>query len=104
MAQGEDFDFPTSQANPRGARGNGSDETGGTGTAGMQQTMQGARQRLNEAMSTAQERSRQMMDQTSGYVQQYPMSAVAIAAGVGVLVGWMLAMSMQETQPRRNWW
>jgi ElaB/YqjD/DUF883 family membrane-anchored ribosome-binding protein len=45
-----------------------------------------------------------MMDQTSGYVQQYPMAAVAIAAGVGVLVGWMLAMGMQETESRRRWW
>jgi ElaB/YqjD/DUF883 family membrane-anchored ribosome-binding protein len=104
MAQGEDFDYPTSESNPRTVRGNGSDEAESSGTAGMQQTLQSARQRLGEAMSTAQDRSRQMMDQTSGYVQQYPMAAVAIAAGVGVLVGWMLAMSMQETQTRRSWW
>jgi len=104
MAQTEDFDFPTSEANPRGVRGNGSDEAESSGTAGMQQTLHSARQRLGEAMSTAQERSRQVMDQTSGYVQQYPFAAVAIAAGVGVLMGWMLAISMQETQSRRNWW
>lgn len=104
MAQGEEFDFPTSESNPRGARGNGSDEANSGERGGVQQTLQSARQRFGEAMSGAQERSRQMMDQTSGYVQQYPMSAVAIAAGVGVLVGFMLAMSMQETQPRRSWW
>jgi ElaB/YqjD/DUF883 family membrane-anchored ribosome-binding protein len=103
MAQGEDFDYPTSESNPRGARGNGSDQAE-SATAGMQQSLQNARQRLSEAMSTAQDRSRQMMDQTSGYVQQYPMAAVAIAAGVGVLVGWMLAMGMQETESRRRWW
>jgi ElaB/YqjD/DUF883 family membrane-anchored ribosome-binding protein len=103
MAQGEEFDFPTSQSNPRGARGNGSDEAEGMGSQ-MQQTWDNARQRLGDAMSMAQDRSRQMMDQTSGYVQQYPMAAIAIAAGVGVLIGWMLAQGAQETQSRRNWW
>jgi ElaB/YqjD/DUF883 family membrane-anchored ribosome-binding protein len=104
MTQGEEFDFPTSESHPRGVRGNGSDEPESTGTGSMQQTLHGARRRLGDAMTTAQERSRQMMDQTSGYVQQYPIAAVAIAAGVGVLVGMMLAMSLQETQSRRSWW
>jgi ElaB/YqjD/DUF883 family membrane-anchored ribosome-binding protein len=103
MAQGEEFEFPSSQANPRGARGNGSDEADESGS-GMQEQLHGARRRLGEAMTVAQDRSRQMMDQTSGYVQQYPMAAIAIAAGVGVLVGWILAQGAQETQPRRGWW
>ena len=104
MAQGEEFDYPTSESNPRSARGNGSDEAEAGSLDGMQQSLRTARERLSDAMSSAQERSRQMMDQTSGYVQQYPMTAVAIAAGVGVLVGWMLAMGMQDPEPRRRWW
>ena len=103
MAQGEEFDFPTSESDAGSVRGNGSDDADSSERAGMK-TLQSARQRLGEAMSSAQERSRQMMDQTSGYVQHYPMAAVAIAAGVGVLLGWMLAMSMHETQSRRSWW
>jgi ElaB/YqjD/DUF883 family membrane-anchored ribosome-binding protein len=102
MAQSENFDFPTSESNPQGVRGNGSDAAESGSKA--QQTMQGARQRLGEAMTAAQDRSRQMMDQTSGYVQQYPMAAIAVAAGLGVLIGWLLAQSTPEPQERRRWW
>jgi ElaB/YqjD/DUF883 family membrane-anchored ribosome-binding protein len=104
MAQSEDFDFPTSESNPHGVRGNGSDAAENSAGAGMQQTMHSARERLSEAMTAAQDRSRQMMDQTSGYVQQYPMAAIAVAAGLGVLVGWLLAQSTPVQQERRRWW
>jgi ElaB/YqjD/DUF883 family membrane-anchored ribosome-binding protein len=105
MAQSEDFDFPTAESNPRGARGNGSDETEHTRAEGMQQSWQDARQKLGEAMTSAQDRSRQMMDSTYNYMHQYPMTALAIAAGIGVLVGWMLAQGSEETRPRRgSWW
>jgi ElaB/YqjD/DUF883 family membrane-anchored ribosome-binding protein len=104
MAQGEDFDFPTSDASPRGARGNGSDQNEHTRAEAMQQSLQSARQRLSEAMTSAQDRSRQMMDNTSHYMHQYPMTALAIAAGIGVLVGWMLAQGGEETHTRRSLW
>ena len=105
MAESEDFDFPTAESSSRGARGNGSDDTERTRAEGLQQSWQGARERLGEAMNTAQDRSRQMMDSTYNYVHQYPMAALAIAAGIGVLVGWMLAQGSEESRPRRSsWW
>lgn len=58
-------------------------------------------------MTSAHERSRQMVDSTSGYIQRWPFGAIAVAAGVGLLLGWMLAVQSREDEEsieRSRWW
>jgi len=102
MHEHEDFQFPTSESRHRG---NGSSAHGGG--AGMRESLAQARHRLGETMTSAQERSRQMMDSTSGYIQRWPFSAIAVAAGVGLLIGWMIATQSHEDDAmdeRARWW
>lgn len=98
----ENFQYPTSES---AARGNGSD-TSGTGLGmNVRETMSQAKQKLGDTMSAAQERSRQMMDTTSGYIQRWPFGAIAVAAGVGMIVGWLLAQPRESASMlRRSWW
>lgn len=46
--------------------------------------------RLRETGKTASRRGRQYADQIGGYVNERPLAAVAIAAGVGVLFGLLM--------------
>lgn len=105
QSSSENFEYPTSES---ATRGNGSDKSGsmGSNTSGnMRDTMQQAKQKLSETMSVAQERSRQMVDTTSGYIQRWPFGAIAVAAGVGMIVGWLLAQPARHESPlRRSWW
>jgi uncharacterized protein with LGFP repeats len=99
MNHSEEQTYPTSES--RG-RGNGPD----SGSAYVPQALTQAKQKLSESMTAAQDRSRQMIDTTSGYVQRWPFSSVAIAMGVGVIIGLLLAhrgTAMHETA-RRSWW
>lgn len=103
MNEREDFQFPTSQSQ---RRGNGSDTAHVLG-AGVRESLSNARQRIGDTMATAQERSRMMVDSTSGYIQRWPFSAIALAAGVGLLVGWMIAQGTREEiipGARARWW
>lgn len=104
MNENEDFQYPTSQSQ---RRGNGSD----THAAGLGETVRGslsqARQRLGDTVTQAQERSRQVVDSTTGYIQRWPFSALAVAAGVGLLIGWMLATQARDDEDasiERRWW
>jgi hypothetical protein len=91
--------YPTSESK---GRGNGPD----SGSGYVPQALTQAKQRLSETMTAAQDRSRQMIDTTSGYVQRWPFSSVAIAMGVGVIIGRLLAhrgVAIHEVG-RRSWW
>lgn len=46
--------------------------------------------RLRETSKLAGRRGRQYADQVSGYVNERPLAAIAIAAGVGVLFGLLM--------------
>ncbi len=46
--------------------------------------------RLRETGKIASQRGRQYADQIGGYVNERPLAAVAIAAGVGVLFGLLM--------------
>lgn len=103
MNEREDFQFPTSESRHRG---NGSDSYS-RAAAGMRDSLAQAKQRLGETMTSAHERSRQMVDSTSGYIQKWPFSALAVAAGVGLLIGWLIASqshSDEETMEGQRWW
>ena len=47
-------------------------------------------ERVRETSRLAAKRGRQYADQVEGYVNQRPLAAIAIAAGVGVLFGLLM--------------
>ena len=102
MNDREDFQFPTSESR----RGNGSDEYART-AAGMRDSLAHARHRLGQTMTSAQERSRHMVDSTSETIQRWPFSAIAVAAGVGLLIGWLIASQSpgaEDMTENPRWW
>ncbi len=110
MAQNQEYGFPTSEANPDQAgtrRGNGSDASEQAGGTAMRESLSNAKQKLSDTMAAAQDRSRQVMDTTSDYIQRWPFGAIAIAAGVGLVVGMMIGRSTSNpsliSAARRNW-
>lgn len=99
MNHSQEQTYPTAESK---GRGNGPD----SGSDYVPQALTQAKQKLSETMTAAQDRSRQMIDTTSGYVQRWPFSSVAIAMGVGVIIGLLLAHSGAAVREpsRRSWW
>lgn len=52
-----------------------------------------AEERLRESGTMASERSREIADQVKQYVEDHPLAAIGIAAGVGFALGMMLRNS-----------
>ena len=71
----------------------------------VQDSLIQAKHKVADTVIAAQDKSRQVMDSTSGYVQRWPFSAIAVAIGVGVIVGFLLGNRGQQSQSRwpRSW-
>ena len=105
MAENEEYSFPRSESESTGGRGNGSDTPGQEMGSRMRESLTAAKQKLSDTMSVAQDRSREMMDTTSGYIHRWPFGSIAVAAGVGLLIGLMLGRGSAESSiSRRSWW
>lgn len=50
-----------------------------------------AEERLRDTTEVASERSRELMEQVRRYVEDHPVAAIGIAAGVGLAVGVLLS-------------
>jgi ElaB/YqjD/DUF883 family membrane-anchored ribosome-binding protein len=59
--------------------------------AKVQTQLDAARQTLTELQSTVQAGAKQAMDTTDAYVRTNPWRAVGISAGVGALIGFLIA-------------
>lgn len=59
-----------------------------------------AEERLRDTTQVATERSREMVDQVRRYVEDHPVAAIAIAAGVGLALG--LLMRPAGSAPRAS--
>jgi ElaB/YqjD/DUF883 family membrane-anchored ribosome-binding protein len=57
----------------------------------VQSQLEAARQTLTELQSTVQAGAQQAMDTTDAYVRTNPWRAVGISAGVGALIGFLIA-------------
>jgi ElaB/YqjD/DUF883 family membrane-anchored ribosome-binding protein len=57
----------------------------------VQSQLDAARQTLTELQSTVQAGAKQAMDTTDAYVRTNPWRAVGISAGVGALIGFLIA-------------
>jgi ElaB/YqjD/DUF883 family membrane-anchored ribosome-binding protein len=57
-----------------------------------------AEERLRDTTQVATERSREMIEQVRRYVEDHPVAAIAIAAGVGLMLG--LLMRPSGSAPR----
>jgi len=63
--------------------------------ASLEKNLEATRKRLTELQATATERATAAARATDDYVRESPWTAVGVAAGVGVLVGLILSMSMR---------
>ncbi|GGC76221.1 DUF883 family protein [Undibacterium terreum] len=52
-----------------------------------------AKEAANQASSTAREKLNQGVEVAGGYVKEKPLQSVAVAAGVGILIGMLIARS-----------
>lgn len=59
--------------------------------AKVQSQLDAARQTLTELQATVQAGAKQAMDTTDAYVRTNPWRAVGISAGVGALIGFLIA-------------
>jgi ElaB/YqjD/DUF883 family membrane-anchored ribosome-binding protein len=57
----------------------------------VQSQLEAARQTLTELQTTVQAGAKQAMDTTDAYVRTNPWRAVGISAGVGALIGFLIA-------------
>jgi ElaB/YqjD/DUF883 family membrane-anchored ribosome-binding protein len=64
--------------------------------ASLEKNLEATRQRLTQLQATASERATAAARATDDYVRESPWTAVGVAAGVGVLVGLILSMSMRD--------
>ncbi len=72
----------------------------------IRQALEPARTRLANAMNTVQDKSSQALAGVSGYIQESPMRSVAMAMGVGVIIGLLLGdRGYAPWRSRsRGWW
>jgi ElaB/YqjD/DUF883 family membrane-anchored ribosome-binding protein len=70
---------------------NGSDNGSGSAVAArLRERMGQARERVSDAMSVARDRSSQLRDRAADRIQSAPFASIALAVGVGVVIGWLL--------------
>jgi len=52
-----------------------------------------ARDRVTDAMSAAKDRSFELRDRAADSIQGAPFASIAVAMGIGILIGWVIARS-----------
>lgn len=71
----------------------------------IKQALEPARNKLSSAMSSVQEKSNEMVSGVQGYVQESPMQSIAMAMGVGIIIGLLLGSAGTASwRSRRSLW
>lgn len=71
----------------------------------IKEALEPARNKLSSAMSTVQEKSTQMVNGVQGYVQEAPMQSIAMAMGIGIIIGLLLGdAGYAPWRSRRSLW
>ena len=71
----------------------------------IKEALEPARNKISSAMSTVQEKSTQMASSVQGYVQEAPMQSLAMAMGIGVIIGLLLGNAgYAPWRSRRSLW
>ncbi len=71
----------------------------------IKEALEPARNKISSAMSTVQEKSTQMASSIQGYVQEAPMQSLAMAMGIGVIIGLLLGNAgYAPWRSRRSLW
>ncbi|MGE5523460.1 MAG: glycine zipper domain-containing protein [Rhodospirillaceae bacterium] len=71
----------------------------------IKEALEPARNKLSSAMSTVQEKSNQMVSGVQGYVQEAPMQSIAMAMGIGIIIGLLLGdAGYAPWRSRRSLW
>lgn len=71
----------------------------------IKEALEPAREKLSSAMSSVQEKSAQMVSGVQGYVQEAPMQSIAMAMGIGIIIGLLLGdAGYAPWRSRRSLW
>jgi len=71
----------------------------------IKEALEPARNKLSSAMTTVQEKSSQVVSGVQGYVQEAPMQSIALAMGIGVIIGLLLGdAGYAPWRSRRSFW
>jgi len=71
----------------------------------IKEALEPARNKLSSAVTTVQEKSSQMVSGVQGYVQEAPMQSIALAMGIGVIIGLLLGdAGYAPWRSRRSLW
>ncbi len=69
----------------------------------IRNALQPARAKLTQAMNTVQQKSNEALSGVTGYIQESPMRSVAMAMGVGVIIGLLLGDRGYAPWRSRSW-
>ena len=72
---------------------NGSDSSVNQVASRLRERVGQARDRMTDAVSAAKDRSFELRDRAADSIQNAPFVSIAVAVGVGVLIGYLLARS-----------
>jgi ElaB/YqjD/DUF883 family membrane-anchored ribosome-binding protein len=71
----------------------------------IKEALEPARNKLSSAVSTAKEKSTQLVSGVEGYVHEAPMQSIAMAMGIGVIIGLLLGSAGAASwRSRRSIW
>lgn len=97
--QGENTAQDTTRQNPSDVQSIGN--PGGS----IREALEPAREKLSSAMTTVQERSTRVVSGVQGYVQEAPIQSIAMAMGIGVIIGLLLGdAGYAPWRSRRSFW
>ena len=65
---------------------------------GNEETIQHARQRLNETLATVKQRAGEAYEYTDQVVRANPWSSIGVGFGVGILVGALVALAASSSR------
>lgn len=88
MTHSENPLFPSSESGSR-VRGNGPDES--AAASQLHRQLSTARQKMADTMVAMQDRSQHAVETATGTIQRWPFTAIALAIGVGIALGYLLA-------------
>ena len=71
---------------------NASDYDSSAGSAGNEDKLKAAQDKINTAFESAREKSAEACEQAEAYIRKSPLEAVGLAAGIGAILGLVVGL------------